>query len=342
MATQKLVLTDDEVTAIHDLLAELTRRHRSAEEAEFLNQATVFSHELPRRVRSAFNSFRLLEPSSAQLLVAGYPIDEERIGATPTHWKNRTTRALPEEMLLVLFGSLLGEVIGWATQQDGSIVHDIAPIQGHEDEQLGSGSGQLLWWHTEDAFHPFRGDYIAMMCLRNPDRVATTFADLEGIELSDRHRQLLFEPHYTIRPDESHLLKNKSERRSLDTELSASYNQIEEMNTRPEKIAVLSGDPGSPYVRIDPYFMDPAEDREAQEALDALIHGIDRKLGDLVLEAGDFCFIDNCKAVHGRRPFKARYDGNDRWLKRINIARDLRRSRSARHGAPEDRVISVF
>jgi hypothetical protein len=34
--------------------------------------------------------------------------------------------------------------------------------------------------------------------------------------------------------------------------------------------------------------------------------------------------------VHGRRAFKARYDGSDRWFKRMNITRDLRKSRADR------------
>ena len=82
-------------------------------------------------------------------------------------------------MLLVLLGSLLGDLIAWSTQQDGAVVHDIAPIKTHEHDQLGSGSAEELTWHTEDAFHPCRGDYLGMMCLRNPDRVPTTFAALD-------------------------------------------------------------------------------------------------------------------------------------------------------------------
>jgi hypothetical protein len=32
-------------------------------------------------------------------------------------------------------------------------------------------------------------------------------------------------------------------------------------------------------------------------------------------------------------PFTARYDGTDRWLKRINVTHDLRRSRAMRASA---------
>jgi Fe(II)/alpha-ketoglutarate-dependent arginine beta-hydroxylase len=274
-------------------------------------------------------------------MISGYPMDQEKIGPTPGHWKNKQgrSRAMEEEILLVLFGSLLGDCIGWATQQDGYVVHDILPIKGHETEQLGSGSEQLLWWHTEDAFHPYRGDYLGMMCVRNPDGVATTCATVGDLPLSDEQLDLLFEPHFTIRPDESHLLKNRSTPNQVEGELVSSYDHIEKMNTEPEKIAVLYGDRQSPYIRIDPYFMDPVRGNErAQAALEALIAVIDQRLGELVLHAGDYCFFDNWKSVHGRKPFKARFDGTDRWLKRINISRDLRKSRTSRVAA-DSRII---
>ncbi|HSS51035.1 MAG TPA: guanitoxin biosynthesis L-enduracididine beta-hydroxylase GntD [Thermoanaerobaculia bacterium] len=335
----KTRLNDQEKSEIMDLLGDLTARYQSAEDPEFVSRAQVFAHRLPLRVREILNDFRLYEPASAVLRIAGYPIDDQEIGPTPFHWKERQKHCLPrkEEILLVLLGSLLGDVIAWATQQDGAVVHDIAPVKGHEHEQLGSGSAEELTWHTEDAFHPFRGDYLGMMCLRNPDRVPTTFASLDISNLDEGVAALLFEPHYTIRPDESHLRKNR-----VDTVPGKgredAHDRIDEMNTRPEKIPVLFGSPDSPYCRLDPYFMDPPDLPAARQALDQLIRVIDSRLEDLVLEPGEFCFIDNFKAVHGRRPFKARFDGTDRWLKRVNITRNLRLSRAARP-APESRLL---
>src|SRR6185369_11624210 len=262
----RLCLQPDEVEAIKGTLAEITAGIDSVEDERFQRDAAVHAHELPRRVRQHLAEFRLYEPQSALAIISGYPMDQEKIGPTPAHWKNKSARsgALEEEVLLVLLGSLLGDCIGWATQQEGYVVHDLIPIKGHEGEQLGSGSEELLWWHTEDAFHPYRGDYLGMLCLRNPDEVATTFASLEGLPLAEEQIDLLFAPHYTIRPDESHLKKNRPS--PVEGELVSAYEHIEQMNTRPEKIAVLHGDRSTPYVRIDPYFMDPVEDNErAQE-----------------------------------------------------------------------------
>ncbi len=334
----RLDLIPAEIEDIDRLLAYQAARFGSSESEEFLAEAAVIAHELPRRVRKAIYDFKLHEPQTGICIISGFPVDDQAIGDTPTHWKLRTqpTPTIKHDMLLVLLGQLLGEPIGWVTQQDGYIVHDISPIQGNEQEQLGSGSETLLWWHVEDAFHPFRGDYLAMLCLRNHDHVPTTFANLAGVQLDPKHWNLLFEDHYTIRPDESHLAKNKG---NTNGEANDSYQQIDQMNTEPVRIAVLHGDRHSPYIRCDPYFMDPVKDNpEAQEALDALVEVIDNKIEEVVLKAGDYCLIDNYKAVHGRKPFKARYDGTDRWLKRINVARDLRKSREAR-AASHSRVI---
>jgi len=341
----RVVLTGDEIEAIRNLLGEVSARYSSPEEPQFLKEADVYAHELPRRIRGAIREFRLTEPKGALLVVSGYPVDQEKIGRTPRHWrvKDPTNDTLHEELLLVLLGSLLGDVIGWSTQQDGRIVHDIFPIEGHETEQLGSGSEELLTWHTEDAFHPYRGDYLGLMCLRNPDQVPTTFASLEGVKLTPEQVRILSEPHFTIRPDESHLAKNRGQKSGLspaeEALLQRAYAKIDQMWNSPEKIPVFSGGGESPYLRLDPYFMDPIVDNaEAQAALDELVRQVDEVIEDQILGPGDFIFVDNYKAVHGRKPFKARYDGTDRWLKRVNISRDLRKSRESRL-TPDSRVI---
>jgi len=329
-----LSLEASECDRIEPLLDEITSQYTSLEDENFLKDVPLFAHELPRRVRTFLNDFGMLEPQSGACMIRGYPVDFSRIGPTPEHWHNkpRVSRVLREEILLMLFGSLLGDAIGWATQQDGHLVHDIMPIKGLEQEQLGTGSEQLLWWHNEDAFHPFRGDYIAMMCLRNPDRVATTMACIDDVRLTKEQVKILFSPHFVIRPDESHQAKNKGSAKldDGDDSLLAAYKQINQMNTAPQKIAVLYGDPAAPYLRIDPYFMDEVEDEVVQNALNALIKSLEDALIDVALQPGEFLFIDNYKTVHGRRPFKARYDGNDRWLMRINITKDVRKSRAAR------------
>jgi Fe(II)/alpha-ketoglutarate-dependent arginine beta-hydroxylase len=332
----KIQLTDDEVQAIERITHELAAHYASVEDSAFLRHAATYAQELPRSLRAQLNEFRLGEPAGLCLL-SGFPVDDARIGPTPAHWKNKPVPSptLREDLFFFLCATLLGEAIGWATQQDGYILHDILPIKGHEHEQLGTGSEELLTWHTEDAFHPYRADYIGLMCLRNVDRVETTYATLDDVQLDEQVLRILFERRFVIRPDESHLEKNRSgEQRDLGASqelLRRSYERIEQMNCAPEKLAVLFGDPHAPYLRLDPYFMNRlAEDPEAMAALDEFAAALEGQLSGIALQPGEVLFLDNYQAVHGRVPFKARYDGTDRWLRRLNIARDLRKSRDAR------------
>lgn len=335
------MLTDEEVVEVRRLTTDLASHYDSVEDPAFLQDVGVYAQELPRRLRAFLHGFRLRDDGAAVCVVSGYPVDDSKIGPTPRHWKE--SRDLPssheEDVYLMLLGALLGDAIAWSTQQDGRILHDVLPIKGHEAEQLGSGCEQPLWWHVEDAFHECRGDFLAMMCLRNPDRVATTVASVSEIQLAESDRCLLSEPHFTIKPDESHLPKNQSDRQRSTGDSAGAYAAIEEMQVKPGRIPVLFGGRQTPYWRLDPYFMDRVEDPPgAQQALGRLIDAVDERLADLVLQPGDVCILDNYRSIHGRQPFKARFDGSDRWLKRINVARDLRKSRAYREG-PMSRVL---
>ncbi|GAA3199859.1 guanitoxin biosynthesis L-enduracididine beta-hydroxylase GntD [Dactylosporangium siamense] len=322
----RLQLEHSEVDQVNRLLDRHADELWPLDTEEALHRAAVLAHQLPERTQDRVAAFRL-EQTSGVLCISGYKVDQDRLGPTPSHWRDRPDRspAHREELALVMLGSLLGHPFAWATQQDGRLIHDVVPIKGHEHEQLGSSSEALLTWHTEDAFHPLRGDYLTFACLRNPYAAATTVGYADHLDLPDGAREVLMQERFGIRPDESHLAKNNSEP-GMDA-----FDDINEMQRNPDLVAVLFGDPAQPYIRADPYFMIvPDGDQEAQWALDALVKAMDNAMFDMVLDGGDFCFIDNYRVVHGRKPFTPRHDGTDRWLKRINLTLDLRKSRSAR------------
>lgn len=311
-----LALTDEELRESRSLVQEAASRHRSVEETDFLDNARTYAQELPRRLRAFLNTFRLKEPSGV-CLVSGYPVDDAKIGKTPPHWRKKPdgSSTTEEEIFLNLCGALLGDAIAWSHQREGLICQDLVPIEGHENKMIGSGSARELIWHTEDARYSYRGDYIGLMCLRNPDAVPTTFALINEVRIDPDQAEVLFEPRFVFRPDPSHPTDSEG-----------------------EKAPVLFGNPSSPYVRFDPYCMDQPESEEARSAMDYLIRAIDENLTGVALRPGECLFIDNYRAVHGRSSFEARFNGTDRWLKRINIARDLRKSRAVRK-APASRVM---
>jgi Fe(II)/alpha-ketoglutarate-dependent arginine beta-hydroxylase len=328
----ELHLSNDDASSIECQVRQVRQTYSSTDD-DFMQDAPVVAAELPRTLRSALNEFKMGERAGA-LVIHGLPIDEKSIGPTPGHWDEVQVRRPPgaPEAILLLAAQLLGDPIGWATQQSGRIVHDIEPSRGHEYEQLGSGSLADLFWHTEEAFHPYRADYIGLLCLRNPDTVATTFASLDGISLPPKQWAVLFEPRFLIRPDPSHLPEHQGAAQvAHDPQLvRRARGRAIRMEEAPEPVAVLFGDPRRPYLRIDPAFMQSSGDAEADEALAALAREISQHMDEVALQAGDLLFLDNYRVVHGRKSFTARFNGTDRWLKRVCITRDLRKSRAYR------------
>ncbi|NQV48667.1 MAG: TauD/TfdA family dioxygenase [Rhodospirillaceae bacterium] len=326
-----------ETETITRLLRQITNQYSSVEDEGFLTEVTLYSHKMPVGLRRFLNEFRLSD-NAEFVVISGYPIDRGKIGCTPNSWEDRRKTTVEEEIYMLLCSTLIGDAFAWATQQGGYIVHDIVPTKGFEHEQVGASSKNVLYWHTEDAFHRYRADYVGLMCLRNPDKTATTVGGLDLSLLSEPEIELLFQPRYTIRPDNSHFSKHRGRKNCISDDvrgqLDQSYKAMEKADQDSEKVPILRGHREAPFICIDPVYMDFHEDDpEGTAALKALIGALDKNLQDMVLAPGDLLIIDNARVVHGRQPFHANYDGADRWLKRINLTSDLRKSADARTGA---------
>ncbi len=320
-----LVLGDEDREQIDGLAAELSSRFSAADDPELLFNAPLYARELPLRVQEYLNRFRREEWGYA--LISGHA-EEDSFGPTPPHWADLPSPSptLARDLLLVVYGALLGDVFGWSTQQDGRIVHDVLPIKENEGLQLGTAADVELCWHTEDAFHPLRPDWVILTCIRNPTATPTVIACADDLKLPDDARSVLFEDRFRILPDNSHLPTHNS------TSAATGFDEIGRLSTMPPAIALMYGEPDRPYLRADESFWEVADsgDAEAVTALRRLTAEIQRNLHEIVFRPGDFCFLDNFKSVHGRRPFVPLYDGSDRWLKRVCVARDLRKSRAER------------
>lgn len=277
---------------------------------------------LPERLRAFLDHFRRTE-SSAGLLIDGFPVDDEAVGPTPGHWEETkdilTTRE--QELFLAMCGTALGEPFTWSTLQLGRMITDILPIRGDELRQSGHGSETLLEFHTEDGFHPGRCDYLLLFGVRNHDQAPTIMASVRDVKLSAQDIDALMRPDFQIFPDDEHI-RQMAERYPDHPALF----RMEEMRDNPVSVPVLSGDRDRPYLRVDLPFMRCREDRPgAGRALAALMEELERVQHAVVVKQGSLLVVDNYLAVHGRKPFQARYDGTDRWLKRMIASRDLRK-----------------
>jgi Fe(II)/alpha-ketoglutarate-dependent arginine beta-hydroxylase len=307
-------LSPAEADAVSDLTMACVKQYGQVADRRFLHDLPAISGDLPRSVRLAVGSARLADHRHATV-VCGNPVGDD-LEATPRHWRDaETPGSAAAAFLIMIYSGLLGEAIGWLSQQDGRLVTDVVPTPGGEQSLTSSSSLKELGWHTEDAFSPFRADYVGLLCLRSPGVIPTTVSYIDVSGLSASVLEVLRQPRFCILPDSSH-------------EPSAANPAGPAAATG---VAVLEGPPDAPQLRLDRDFT-RGTDADAAAALDELVQHIDRNLYDLTLNAGDLGLLDNRTVVHGRRPFPARYDGTDRWLKRVNIVADLRRSRRARRG----------
>lgn len=300
-------LTRDEASAARTLARQCATEYGRVDSAAFLADVGLITHDLPRRVRAAVRQVRLDDTAHAVVL-SGNHAGGDALEPTPESWRDADT---PGSRLhafwLMLYGALVGEPVSWSSQQDGRLITDVVPTAGMENSLISCSSLAELGWHTEDAFSPARADYIGLFSLRNPRGIPTTVTYLAPGALDPDLLAVLRQPRFLIRPDDAH--------------------DPARTHASTGPVPLITGHEQAPVLRVDRDFTDVAAgDLEAAEALSALVDCLDASTYDLVLRPGEVCFLDNRTVAHGRRPFRARYDGRDRWLKRVNIVEDLRRT----------------
>ena len=207
----------------------------------------------------------------------------------------------------------LGQPVGYLPEHGGRIVQNIVPTEGDADRQTSTSSRSNLMFHTETAFHPYRPRYLLLLCLRGDPAARTTLASVHDIveSLDDEIVDAMFEARYRTAVDASFLEGRANEFGPLMPLVSG---------TLDEPTFVFDADL---TVGVDPF---------AEQVVDAVRDAIDRCQTSVVLEPGDLLVIDNNVAVHGRSPFVARFDGNDRWLQRTFVVADLAPSAADRDG----------
>jgi L-asparagine oxygenase len=330
-------LDEKAAKAIERAAAKLMARHESTGDLEFLMRAPQCRSCLPFALRRALDRFRNAETSPA-ILIRGLSIDDARIGPTPSHWSDvppppSHSSIRREEFIFAMVAQAVGEPFGYATLQDGRLFHHLLPIAGHEAEQNGHSSDTELVWHTEDAFTSARCDYLALFGLRNPSKVGTLFAPIDALRsLTAEELQVLSEPRFLVRPDDEHL-------KHVQASLPPNVISIHGRKKRDELVPVLWGGPSLPYMTIDRAFMQaPADDVQAKAVFERAVKCLDDAIQSVPVGPGDILIVDNHRAVHGRAPFHARYDGGDRWILKLSLTRDLMKSRAFRESATSRKV----
>lgn len=320
-------LCEEDLSCIEGLIEGLAHLFTSVESDEFANACKLAAQEMPRSLRALFNDFCNHRLDEGFLLIEGFPIDDEAIGPTPSHWDGawENPRILREEIFQCLVSSCLGEIFGWLTQENGRYLRNIVPIEAEKNEQLGGSSDVLLLWHVEEAFHPQRADLMSIMCYRNAECACTNVCSTADLNIPPDYWDVLTQPRFFILPDKSHFPENNQ---SQHWKLSDHhFKKIKAFLAKPECVPALDGVYGKETLRIDEAFMEALPgDEEARVALEWLYQHMTERKTSIIMKPGDLLLIDNRKTAHGRSPYKPNYGPKARWLRRVNITTDLVKS----------------
>jgi L-asparagine oxygenase len=207
--------------------------------------------------------------------------------------------------VIITYAEKYGHPVGYLQEQHGRVVQDIFPIKKSAESQISSSSKTTLELHTEAAFHPYLPDYLLLLCLRGDENAGTTYSDLSDI-LKDIHVGII------------NILKQSL----FETSVDESFRLNGEENTFIKLPVLICDSDGKYTMKYDRTVMSGIT-TEAQMALKVFNNAVERNKKTVFLETGDLIIIDNSVTVHGRTSFDAKYDGTDRWLKRVVVRKEV-------------------
>jgi L-asparagine oxygenase len=299
-----------------------------ADPGEFVRRTRSLSGGLPERLKDTLLPLRTDDSCRGGLLVRGVPIGH--VPPTPERADRCVGAYLDAARAMSVIVGMLGEQFGFRQELSGQIIQDVLPVPGFEDAQQAISSRALLNLHTESAFTSARADLVALLCLRADaeGQAATLISPACDVlpRLTQETIQILRQPRFATRVDASFLR-------------GAGLTETMNVNQGP----ILSGSRDRPRLRAD-FAEISGLDSGAQHAIEDLHHAASAAARAVHLRPGDLLVVDNHTAFHGRTPFTMTRDGQDRWLLRTLIARNLVHTGTSRpsHGPIIDLDLSAL
>ena len=272
----------------------------------FLCESVGITAKIPAELTAFLHDFKNRYSNYGALLIHNTPIDKALSAPPTTDVEAEHKTSFLSEMMLLTLAQQLGESFSYIEEKETHIIHNIVPQRKGEHLRANTGSINDFLLHTELAFFDHRPDYLLLLCLRasnSGQSGLTTVAFIDDIldQLDDATQALLRQPIYRVGIPESF-----GGRKNLTPMMPVMY-----------------GKTFDPELRVNFNNMH-ATTPEGVQALHKLQTLLTLNLQKIFLSPGDLLVIDNKKAVHGRTPFVASYDGTDRWLQRIYVKSTLR------------------
>ncbi len=282
--------------------------HETLASDRFLRAAQAAAHSAA--LDAAIAALRIGAHRGA-VLVSGCPVGNVPRTPLTRHGVDKPDRISERSLLGVAMR--LGEPIGFAQEHGGDIVQDLYPLAASVGRQLSTSSGVELAFHTETAFHPHKPRFLLLLCLRGDRAAATTLCSVDDIVA-------------LLPPATVDILRQPRFRCGVDESFGAGSAWV----TNPAPVIEDAAD-GTLVLTFDGE-LTFGTDARAETAIAEVNSAIARARTSVTLESGDLLIVDNHRAVHGRSPFTARFDGTDRWLQRTSVVSSLAPSAGERIG----------
>ncbi|MFD2415763.1 TauD/TfdA family dioxygenase [Amycolatopsis pigmentata] len=293
-------LTVGERRAFHQLAATLACRFDSAP------QETVIPVEgVPAGLAAFVSRFAKDSGRHGFAVIRGIAIDA--LPPTPDSYTTGFLTGHSTSGYLLLVAGLLGSPVGYADEKGGTLIHEVHPVRGEEARIENTGSREF-GFHTENVHHPLRPDFLGLLCLRQ-DHAGLGAARLSSVREAAEGL-----------PAETVAILGSPVFRSLYPTSFTRGSSGARPSSRPHP--VISGQDDGLLMRFNVHNTYSHESR-GKAALRELSAALDASCREVLLEPGDLILIDNHVAAHGRSAFTARYDGNDRWLRRFYSLRTV-------------------
>ena len=252
-----------------------------------------------RAAQSAAARFPFTTPGGA-ILIRELPTDQD-LPLTPLDSRRPPgRRAFLSEFWLSVVGLRLGTPFAYIDQQAGALHQNVAPVPHARFEESDIGAESSLSLHTENPFHVLPPTFVLLYCLRSDagNQAGTMLAQVAEVvrRLDDGIRNRLRSP----------VFFERGSSRELD------------------RVPVLSGSALDPLARYDAAWT-ATDTEQGTAALQSMARELPRCTSAVYLRAGDLLVLDNRRWLHGRMPFEAAYDGQDRWLQRLYVSEELDR-----------------
>jgi L-asparagine oxygenase len=161
---------------------------------EWVGAARRVWEAAPVALRRSLREFRRDSGEAGAMVVRNLPVDEPNMPDTPMVDGSVRREATLSAATLMLIAHGLGDPAAFRAEKSGALVQDVVPVPGRERLQANSGSVRLTF-HTENAFHQHRPDFVLLLCVR-PDHDGV--AELRTVcsrqllpKLSDSSRRVL-------------------------------------------------------------------------------------------------------------------------------------------------------